>query len=88
VVAWFERWVDDGPIEIVISILIPSAAYFVGDRVHVSGVIAILTVLQVEREALIRLRDERQIDDEVFRTLQPELDLTESRVHTGSLVSH
>jgi len=30
---------------------------------------AILTVLQVEREALIRLRDEGQIDDEVLRTL-------------------
>jgi monovalent cation/hydrogen antiporter len=25
-VAWFERWVDDGPIEIVISILVPCAA--------------------------------------------------------------
>jgi CPA1 family monovalent cation:H+ antiporter len=49
---------------------------------------AILTALQVEREALIRLRDEGQIDDEVLRTLQRELDITESRVHTGSLVSH
>ena len=49
---------------------------------------AILTVLQVEREALIRLRDENQIDDEVLRTLQRELDLEESRVHTGSIVIH
>jgi monovalent cation/hydrogen antiporter len=47
---------------------------------------AILAVLQVEREALIRLRDEGQIDDEVLRTLQRELDLEESRVHTGSVV--
>jgi CPA1 family monovalent cation:H+ antiporter len=49
---------------------------------------AILGVLQVEREALIRLRDEGQIDDEVLRTLQRELDLEESRVHTGSVVVH
>jgi Na+/H+ antiporter len=49
---------------------------------------AILAVLQVERVALIRLRDEGQIDDEVLRTLQRELDLEESRVHTGSVVVH
>ena len=49
---------------------------------------AILTVLQVEREALIGLRDEGRIDDEVLRTLQRELDLEESRVHTGSIVAH
>ena len=30
----------------------------------------------------------RQIDDEVLRTLQRELDLEESRVHTGSVVGH
>jgi monovalent cation/hydrogen antiporter len=49
---------------------------------------AILAVLKVEREALIRLRDEEQIDDEVLRTLQRELDLEESRVHTGSFAVH
>jgi Na+/H+ antiporter len=42
VVAWFEKWVDDGPIEIVISILVPYAAYLMGDRAHVSGVIAVI----------------------------------------------
>jgi Na+/H+ antiporter len=42
VVAWFERWVDDGPIEIVISILVPYAAYLVGDRAHVSGVMVVI----------------------------------------------
>ena len=47
---------------------------------------AILAVLQVEREALIRLRNEGRIDDEVLRTLQRELDLEESRVHTGSIM--
>jgi CPA1 family monovalent cation:H+ antiporter len=49
---------------------------------------ALLTVLQVERDALIRLRDEDQIDDEVLRTLQHELDLAESRVHTGSILEY
>jgi monovalent cation/hydrogen antiporter len=49
---------------------------------------AILAVLQVERVTLIRLRDEGQIDDEVLRTLQRELDLEESRVHTGSALVH
>jgi len=49
---------------------------------------AVLAVLKVEREALIRLRDEGQIDDEVLRTLQRELDLEESRVHTGSIKVH
>ena len=41
-VAWFERLVDDGPIEIVISILVPYATYLIGDRAHVSGVIAVI----------------------------------------------
>ena len=49
---------------------------------------AILEVLQAERLALIRLWDEGQIDDEVLRTLQRELDLEESRVHTGSILAH
>jgi CPA1 family monovalent cation:H+ antiporter len=48
----------------------------------------LLSVLQVEREALIRLRDEDQINDEVLRTLQHELDLAESRVHTGSILEY
>jgi hypothetical protein len=42
----------------------------------------------VEREALIRLRDGDEISDEVLRTLQHELDLAESRVHTGSILEY
>jgi NhaP-type Na+/H+ or K+/H+ antiporter len=49
---------------------------------------AMLAVLQVERGTLLRLRDEGRIDDEVMRTLQRELDLTESRMHSGSLLFH
>ena len=55
---------------------------------HASRQEAVLSVLQVERETLIRLRDEGRIDDEVMRTLQRELDLTESRMHSGSLLLH
>jgi monovalent cation/hydrogen antiporter len=38
----FERRIDDGPIEIVISILVPYAAYFAADRMHASGVLAVV----------------------------------------------
>ena len=48
---------------------------------------AVLAALQVEREALSRLRNEGRIDDEVLRTLQRELDFTESHVHTGSILT-
>jgi len=37
-----ERRIDDGPIEIVISILIPYAAYFAADRMRASGVLAVV----------------------------------------------
>jgi monovalent cation/hydrogen antiporter len=47
-----------------------------------------LDALQVERATLIRLRDEGQIDDEVMRTLQRELDLAESRMYTGASHVH
>src|SRR6202789_393637 len=40
VVALFERWVDDGPIDIVISILVPYAAYLIRARGNASGVMA------------------------------------------------
>jgi CPA1 family monovalent cation:H+ antiporter len=42
IVAWFEKWVDDGGIEIVISILVPYATYLLGARAGVSGVIAVI----------------------------------------------
>jgi CPA1 family monovalent cation:H+ antiporter len=42
VVAWFEQWVDDGPIEIVISILVPYVAYLAGNAMHASGVLSVI----------------------------------------------
>lgn len=38
-----ERRIDDGPIEIAISILTPYAAYLTADRLHASGVLAVVT---------------------------------------------
>jgi CPA1 family monovalent cation:H+ antiporter len=46
VTAWIvdrmERRIDDGPIEIAISVLTPYAAYFAADRLHASGVLAVV----------------------------------------------
>src|SRR5256885_7877036 len=36
VVNWIERRIDDGPIEIAISIMVPYAAYFMADALHLS----------------------------------------------------
>jgi monovalent cation/hydrogen antiporter len=43
VVIWLERWVDDGPVEIAISLIVPYATYLAGDAVKASGVIAVVT---------------------------------------------
>lgn len=42
IVAWFEKWVDDGPVEIVLSLIIPYGAYLAGEALHVSGVLAVV----------------------------------------------
>ena len=42
VTAWLERWVDDGPVEMVISLIVPYAAYLAGEQVHASGVLAVV----------------------------------------------
>src|SRR6202795_1133231 len=39
-----ERHIDDGPIEIALSVLTPYAAYLGADRIHASGVLAVVTV--------------------------------------------
>ena len=44
----------------------------------------LLEILQVERESLIRLRNDSAISDDVVRAIQRDLDLLESHVHTGS----
>jgi Na+/H+ antiporter len=42
IVDWIERRIDDGPIEIAISILVPYAAYLTADRLRASGVLAVV----------------------------------------------
>jgi CPA1 family monovalent cation:H+ antiporter len=42
VVDWFERRIDDGPIEIAISILVPYAAYLAAETIGASGVLAVV----------------------------------------------
>lgn len=42
VVAWVEARIDDGPIEIVISLIVPYAAYLLGEEVRASGVLSVV----------------------------------------------
>src|SRR6266446_7901664 len=42
VVEWFERRIDDGPIEIAVSILTPYAAYLAAESARASGVLAVV----------------------------------------------
>lgn len=39
---WFEHRIDDGPIEIALSILVPYAAYLTAEEIHASGVLAVV----------------------------------------------
>ena len=43
IVERIERQIDDGPIEMAISILVPYSAYFAADALHSSGVLAVVT---------------------------------------------
>lgn len=42
IVEWLEHKIDDGPIEIAISILVPYAAYLTAETIHASGVLAVV----------------------------------------------
>jgi len=41
-VSSLERWVDDGPVEIALSLVVPYATYLAGEAVKASGVIAVV----------------------------------------------
>lgn len=41
-VDWLERYIDDGPIEITLSIFVPYAVYLAANAVHASGVLAVV----------------------------------------------
>jgi CPA1 family monovalent cation:H+ antiporter len=40
--AWVERWIDDGPLEIAISVMVPYGAYLGAEAIHGSGVLAVV----------------------------------------------
>jgi monovalent cation/hydrogen antiporter len=42
VVHWIEHQIDDGPIEITISIMVPYATYLAAEAIHSSGVLAVV----------------------------------------------
>ncbi len=42
IVTQLERWVDDGPVEIAVSLIVPYAAYLLGEAAKGSGVIAVV----------------------------------------------
>src|SRR3954465_1418573 len=39
---WVEHHIDDGPIEITLSIMVPYAAYLAAESIHASGVLAVV----------------------------------------------
>ncbi|HZU30025.1 MAG TPA: Na+/H+ antiporter [Candidatus Angelobacter sp.] len=42
IVHWIEHKIDDGPIEITISIMVPYAVYLAAESIHASGVLAVV----------------------------------------------
>src|SRR5215475_3911331 len=42
VVEWFERRLEDGPIEITVSVIVPYVVYLAAESVHASGVMAVI----------------------------------------------
>jgi NhaP-type Na+/H+ or K+/H+ antiporter len=77
-IAMYQRRLDSLPAEMEIAPL--------GNIDYSDRKAAMLEVLQVERESLIRMRDDGQINEEILRSLQYELDLTESRIHTAAIL--
>ena len=42
VVGWLEKFIDDGPVEMVVSLVVPYAAYLAGEQAQASGVLAVV----------------------------------------------
>ena len=41
-VGWMEKFVDDGPVELLVSVVVPYAAYLAGELAKASGVLAVV----------------------------------------------
>ncbi|WP_260704348.1 Na+/H+ antiporter [Edaphobacter flagellatus] len=51
-VGWFERFVDNGPVELVLSLIVPYAAYLAAEEAKASGVLAVVACgLYLSRES-------------------------------------
>ena len=42
ITVWFEKWIDDGPVEIAVSFIVAYGSYLAGESIHASGVIAVV----------------------------------------------
>ncbi len=42
IVGWVERFIDDGPVELVVSLVVPYAAYLAAEKARASGVLAVV----------------------------------------------
>lgn len=42
VAVWFEKWINDGPVEIAVSFIVAYGSYLAGESIHASGVIAVV----------------------------------------------
>ncbi|WP_353063251.1 Na+/H+ antiporter [Tunturibacter psychrotolerans] len=42
VIGWLEKFIDDGPVELVVSLVVPYAAYLAGEHAKASGVLAVV----------------------------------------------
>ncbi len=42
IVAWMEKYIDDGPVELVVSLVVPYGAYLAAERAKASGVLAVV----------------------------------------------
>lgn len=59
---WFERWVDDGSVEMAISVVIPYVAYLAGEKAHASGVLSVVACgLYLSRKSVAFLSPEARI---------------------------
>jgi Na+/H+ antiporter len=51
-VSWIEKFIDDGPVELVVSVVVPYAAYLAGEEIRASGVLAVVACgLYVSRQS-------------------------------------
>jgi CPA1 family monovalent cation:H+ antiporter len=62
VTSWFERFVDDAAVEIVISLVVPYASYLAGEAVKASGVLAVVACgLYMSRRSAVLFSPETRI---------------------------